>query len=172
MQLRTLFSRQLLFWDMFIYLVFSVPKRKLGDAVGDTFLSSTFPFFCFPTFEAKKSIANLKYSWWHSARTNLCAYFLAFLAFLTGKSITKSVMQFPQKLGPCSEESPNKDPRVGKMWGNWAISDLFAWPGFCQSFTLGIRLLPSPGHEISEWCQSAFAFLPSFSPNAAEVWDH
>lgn len=164
MQLRTLFSHQLLFWDILIYFVFSVPKRKLGDAVGDTFLSSTFPFFfVFRHLRLRNQLQiwNI-YSWWHSARTNLCAYFLAFLAFLTGKSITKPVMQFPQKLGPCSEDSPNKDPRVGKMWGNWAISDLFTWPGFCQSFALGIRLLPSPGHEISEWCQSAFAFLPSF----------
>ena len=60
MQLRTLFSRQLLFWGMFD--IFSLFCTKKENQVMQ--LETLFHLFsCFPTFEAKKSIANQKYSW-------------------------------------------------------------------------------------------------------------
>ena len=176
MQLRTLFSRQLLFWGMLIYLVFSVPKRKLGDAIGDTFPSV---FFVFRHLRPRNQLQIRNTVGDTQLAPTFVLIYCFFLLFCLGqnKEINyKASGAFSTKLRPSLGEIPKQTTRscknVGKLRKNVAISDLFPWPGFCQSFTLGIRLPPPPGHEISEWCQSAFAFLPSFSPNAAEVWDH
>ena len=166
MQLRTLFSPQLLFWGMLIYLVFSVPKRKLGDAIGDTFPSV---FFVFRHLRPRNQLQIRNTVGDTQLAPTFVLIYCFFLLFCLGqnKEINyKASGAFSTKLRPSLGEIPKQTTRscknVGKLRKNVAISDLFAWPGFCQSFTLGIRLPPPPGHEISEWCQSAFAFLPSF----------
>ena len=165
MQLRTLSSRQLLFWGMLIYLVFSVPKRKLGDAIGDTF---PFVFFVFRHLRPRNQLQIRNTVGDTQLAPTFVLIYCFFFLFCLGqnKEINyKASGAFSTKLRPSLGEIPKQTTRscknVGKLRKNVAISDLFAWPGFCQSFTLGIRLPPSPWPR-NQWMVSISLCFPSF----------
>ena len=135
--------------------------------VGDTFFSPTFS----PTLRPRNQLQIRNTVGDTQLAPTFVLIYCFFFLFCLGqnKEINyKASGAFSTKLMPSLGEIPKQTTRscknVGKLRKNVAISDLFAWPGFCQSFTLGIWLPPFPPSPWprNQWMVSISLCFPSF----------